>query len=256
MNSRSAIEFHTTKTLVDGNISWRKSVFLSAILKGFRLKDKNNKQIQKSLWSFNLKTIEIWLILPVVICLFQGLSHACLRITALQESAHGSLHQTQSAAKMLRFPHYWIPCAKRQANTWTNGAVPSNTRSFRMERGVGPCRWMKLQTNASQGAVPKRSVESIHLCESRLAGVFWRTIALSASDGRVVDCHGVDGSGGLGFDSGEGAWEMATTSTEGSRRANCPMPKQMMRQRKEIGAPNAFVFGAFNGGYVQTSNIE
>ena len=47
-------------------------------------------------------TIEIWLILPVVICLFQGLSHACLRITALQESAHGSLHQTQSAAKMLR----------------------------------------------------------------------------------------------------------------------------------------------------------
>ena len=26
-----------------------------------------------------------------------------------------------------------------------------------------------------------------------------------ASDGRVVDCHGVDGSGGLGFDSGEGA---------------------------------------------------
>lgn len=42
----------------------------------------------------NTTTIEIWLILPVVICLFQGLSHACLRITALQESAHGSLHQT------------------------------------------------------------------------------------------------------------------------------------------------------------------
>ena len=53
-------------------------------------------------------TIEIWLILPVVICLFQGLSHACLRITALQESAHGSLHQTQSAAKMLRSPQNWI----------------------------------------------------------------------------------------------------------------------------------------------------
>jgi hypothetical protein len=54
-------------------------------------------------------TIEIWLILPVVICLFQGLSHACLRMTALQESAHGSLHQTQSAAKMLRSPQNWIP---------------------------------------------------------------------------------------------------------------------------------------------------
>lgn len=60
-------------------------------------------------------TIEIWLILPVVICLFQGLSHACLRITALQESAHGSLHQTQSAAKMLRFPQKWI--------TWRNAKL-------------------------------------------------------------------------------------------------------------------------------------
>ncbi len=60
-------------------------------------------------------TIEIWLILPVVICLFQGLSHACLRITALQESAHGSLHQTQSAANMLRFPQKWI--------TWRNAKL-------------------------------------------------------------------------------------------------------------------------------------
>jgi hypothetical protein len=30
----------------------------------------------------------------------------------------------------------------------------------------------------------------------------------------------VTGDGELGFDSGEGAWEMATTSKEGSRRAN------------------------------------
>lgn len=59
--------------------------------------------------------IVTWLILPVVICLFQGLSHACLRITALQESAHGSLHQTQSAAKMLRSPQNWI--------TWRNAKL-------------------------------------------------------------------------------------------------------------------------------------
>ena len=32
------------------------------------------------------------------------------------------------------------------------------------------------------------------------------------------------GDGELGFDSGEGAWETATTSKEGSRRANYPMP--------------------------------
>ena len=63
----------------------------------------------------HFNTIEIWLILPVVICLFQGLSHACLRITALQESAHGSLHQTQSAAKTLRSPQQWI--------TWRNAKL-------------------------------------------------------------------------------------------------------------------------------------
>ena len=33
-----------------------------------------------------------------------------------------------------------------------------------------------------------------------------------------VAYHGLTGNGELGFDSGEGAWEMATTSKEGSRR--------------------------------------
>lgn len=33
----------------------------------------------------------------------------------------------------------------------------------------------------------------------------------------------VTGDGELGFDSGEGALEMATTSKEGSRRANYPI---------------------------------
>ena len=59
-------------------------------------KTVNGERASERLYQFKSKrhTIEIWLILPVVICLFQGLSHACLRITALQESAHGSLHQT------------------------------------------------------------------------------------------------------------------------------------------------------------------
>ncbi len=34
----------------------------------------------------------------------------------------------------------------------------------------------------------------------------------------------ITGNGELGFDSGEGAWEMATTSKDGSRRENCPLP--------------------------------
>ena len=33
----------------------------------------------------------------------------------------------------------------------------------------------------------------------------------------------ITGDGELGFDSGEGAWETATTSKEGSRHANYPM---------------------------------
>ena len=74
-------------------------------------------------------TIEIWLILPVVICLFQGLSHACLRITALQESAHGSLHQTQSAAKMLRSPQKWI--------TWRNAKLIHESMDVLHSRGFG-----------------------------------------------------------------------------------------------------------------------
>ena len=43
--------------------------------------------------------------------------------------------------------------------------------------------------------------------------VYWTTMA-------------VTGNGELGFDSGEGAWETATTSTEGSRRENCPILTQ------------------------------
>ena len=42
---------------------------------------------------------------------------------------------------------------------------------------------------------------------------YWLTVAMT-------------GNGGLGFDSGEGALEMATTSKEGSRRANYPIPTQ------------------------------
>ena len=39
------------------------------------------------------------------------------------------------------------------------------------------------------------------------------------------------GNGGWGFDSGEGAWEMATTSKEGSRRVNYSVPKQEKEAR-------------------------
>ena len=40
------------------------------------------------------------------------------------------------------------------------------------------------------------------------------------------------GNEGLGFDFGEGAWEMATTSKEGSRRANYPILVKGGRDKK------------------------
>ena len=55
---------------------------------------------------------------------------------------------------------------------------------------------------------------------------FIQISALSAFDGSVVDYRGLTGDGELGFDSGEGAWETATTSKEGSRRANYPILTQ------------------------------
>jgi len=64
------------------------------------------------------------------------------------------------------------------------------------------------------------------------ARVSRRISALSAFDGSVVDYRGDNGYGELGFDSGEGAWEIATTSTEGSRRVNCPMPNRWGSEEK------------------------
>jgi hypothetical protein len=43
----------------------------------------------------------------------------------------------------------------------------------------------------------------------------------------------ITGNGRLGFDSGEGAWEMATTSKEGSRRVNYPILTQVSKKKKK-----------------------
>lgn len=72
----------------------------------YLLEPKLNKYLQKD-WcleaaaamrtlpgAFLFFTIVIWLILPVVICLSQRLSHACLSISNLySETANGSLNQ-------------------------------------------------------------------------------------------------------------------------------------------------------------------
>ena len=68
----------------------------------------------------------------------------------------------------------------------------------------------KLRTEriACAGAVP------VEILTYQLSTVgYWPTVALT-------------GNGELGFDSGEGARETATTSKEGSRRANYPILTQ------------------------------
>ena len=50
-----------------------------------------------------------------------------------------------------------------------------------------------------------------------------RVSDLSASLVEYCSTKALTGNGELGFDSGEGACEMATTSKEGSRRANYPI---------------------------------
>ena len=61
--------------------------------------------------------IVIWLILPVVICLSQRLSHACLSISSLYyETADGSLKQSQS----IRWFYYSDNRSNSRANTCTN----------------------------------------------------------------------------------------------------------------------------------------
>lgn len=62
-------------------------------------------------------TIEIWLILPVVICLFQGLSHACLRITAFAGICAWLITSDVICRKNLAVSAKLDNLAKRQANT-------------------------------------------------------------------------------------------------------------------------------------------
>lgn len=74
-------------------------------------------------WPFSV--LEIWLILPVVICLFQGLSHACLRITALAGVCAWLITSDVICRKSFAVSAILDNLAKRQANTWTNRACPA-----------------------------------------------------------------------------------------------------------------------------------
>ncbi len=146
--------------------------------------------------------VVIWLILPVVICLSQRLSHACVSISIIRRNCEWLI---TSVIIYLIIESYMDNRDKLQlihAVRPGPRVVIISTKPF--PKGV----WWFIVIERIAGICDK----SFKFLPYQLwMVVYWTTMA-------------VTGNGELGFDSGEGAWETATTSTEGSRRANCPIP--------------------------------
>ena len=71
----------------------------------------------------------------------------------LQESAHGSLHQTQSAAIILRFPQDWIPWRNAKLIHEAIGGPPFHAgATFGSIQQRGPLRMNEIKTNAADAA--------------------------------------------------------------------------------------------------------
>ena len=161
------------------------------------------------IWTIGSTNNITWLILPVVICLSQRLSHACLSISVSLRNCewliktvivsmsvfcyldiHGNSRantcvQTRLCGRVVLIRHWTIPGLP-------GFEVIDGNRTNRMLCGDDSFKFLTYQ-------LPTVG--------------YWPTVALT-------------GNGELGFDSGEGAWETATTSKEGSRRANYPILTQ------------------------------
>lgn len=151
-------------------------------------------------------TIETWLILPVVIRLSQRLSHACLSISIIQWNCEWLII---SVIVYLIVPTTWITVVILELIHAQN---PDSRRDvfIRYNQPLLGLWWIIITERtvcASDGG-------SFKFLPYQLSMVgYWPTMAMT-------------GNGELGFDSGEGAWETATTSKEGSRRVNYPILTQ------------------------------
>ena len=148
--------------------------------------------------------VVIWLILPVVICLSQRLSHACVSISIIRRNCEWLI---TSVIIYLIIESYM-----------------DNRDKLQLIHAVRPGPRVVI---ISTKPIPKGLwwfivIERIaNLCDKSFKFlpyqlwmvVYWTTMA-------------VTGNGELGFDSGEGAWETATTSKAGSRRVNYPILNQ------------------------------
>ncbi len=156
-------------------------------------------------------TTVTWLILPVVICLSQRLSHACLSINHFIRWNCEWL--ITSVIVYLILLYYLDNRSNSRANTCTKSRLLEGMYLLDTKPSWGqPQSWWFIIT--LRIAWLYAGDASFKFLPYQLSMVrYWLTMVTT-------------GNGELGFDSGEGAWEMATTSKEGSRRANYPILTQ------------------------------
>ena len=137
-----------------------------------------------------------WLILPVVICLSCRLSHACLSVNTLQWNC-GWLITTV------------IVCTGKLSTDIRGNSTVNTYHKTSVVSHITVKRWQGLPCSGILLCKNRTSYESpSEFLTHQVSTVgYWLTVPIT-------------GNGGLGFDPGEGAWDMATTSKEGSRRAN------------------------------------
>ena len=148
-----------------------------------------------------------WLILPVVIRSSQRLSHACLSINDFV--LWNCEWLIISVIVYLIVPYYLDNRSNSRANTCVKSRWDVFIRSKPMRFGG---ILVSHNNCADRMALCRRWIIQVSALSVSMVG-YWPTMALT-------------GNGELGFDSGEGAWETATTSKEGSRRVNYPILTQ------------------------------
>ena len=152
--------------------------------------------------------IATWLILPVVIRSSQRLSHACLSINILLWNCERLII---SVIVYLIVPYYLDTRSNSRANTCIKPQLLDGAYLLDGNQSLCVLWWIMITVRI---AWPCAGDGSFKFLPYQLWMVgYWPTMALT-------------GNGELGFDSGEGAWETATTSKEGSRRVNYPILTQ------------------------------
>ncbi len=140
--------------------------------------------------------------------LSQRLSHACLSIN--KSILWNCEWLIKSVIVYLMVPYYSDNRSNSRANTCIKPRLLEGVYLLDGNQ-CGATRYMVIHNNFR---IDLRIDASFKFLPYQLWMVgYWPTMALT-------------GNGELGFDSGEGAWEMATTSKEGSRRVNYPILTQ------------------------------